>query len=256
MYINVHKNGVKKMGTESLLNYHSFIEELDENEALDLIIDNQYGSYKALKNAMPQIILSINQIYNRLKKNSSGRIIYVGSGSSGRIGVQDGVELFPTFGWEKDRLDFVIAGGTKALTDSVEGAEDNKIEAKSQVEIKNITNNDVIIGIAASGMTPFTVAFIDEARLRGALTIGISNNLNTLIQKASDISITLDTGAEVISGSTRLKAGTAQKICLNAISTLLMIKFQKVKNGQMIYMKDSNNKLILRRKRINSLLNK
>jgi len=244
------------MGTESLLNHHSFIEQLDENDALDLIIDNQYGSYKALKNAMPQIIFSVNQIYNRLKKSSTGRIVYVGSGSSGRIGVQDGVELFPTFGWEKHRLDFVIAGGKKALTDSVEGAEDNKNEGKNQVEVKNITNNDIIIGIAASGMTPFTVAFIEEARAKGALTIGVSNNLNTLIQKVSDICITLDTGAEVISGSTRLKAGTAQKICLNAISTLLMIKFQKVKNGQMIYMNDSNKKLILRRKRINSLLNK
>ena len=243
------------MGTESNLNKNNYIDKLKDKEALELIINNQYESFKALKKAIPDIITSVNEIYKRLKKSSSGRIVYVGAGSSGRIGDQDGVELYPTFGWDKNRLDYVIAGGEKALINSVEGAEDNEIDGKNQVSQKKITAEDVIIGIAASGSTPFTISFIKEARKRGALTIGISNNVNTSIQKFSEIGITLDTGAEVISGSTRLKAGTSQKICLNAISTMLMIKFKKVKNGQMVFMKDSNKKLKLRRKRINILLN-
>jgi len=242
------------MGTESDLNKNNYIDKLKEKEALELIINNQYESFKALKMAVPDIIISVNEIYKRLNKSSSGRIVYVGAGSSGRIGVQDGVELYPTFGWDKNRLDYVIAGGEKALINSVEGAEDNEIDGKNQVLAKKITAKDVVIGITASGSTPFTVSFINEARKRGALTVGISNNLDTSIQKVSEIGIMLDTGAEVISGSTRLKAGTSQKICLNAISTMLMIKFERVKNGQMIFMKDSNKKLRLRRKKIDSLL--
>lgn len=242
------------MGTESNLNDYKFIEEMSDCEALNLMIDNQYNSYNAVKLSIPQILQSVNKIYERLKKGSNGRIIYVGAGSSGRIGVQDGVELYPTFGWDKSKLDYVIAGGKEALIDSIEGAEDNKTDAKHQVNNKKISSQDIVIGLTASGSTPFTVTFIKEAKIKGALTIGISNNLDSLIEKEAECSIVLNTGAEVISGSTRLKAGTAQKVCLNTISTLLMIKFKKVKNSQMIFMKDSNEKLKLRRKRINALL--
>lgn len=242
------------MGTESNLNNNQFIEDLNDDDALELMINNQYNSYNAVKTSLSQILQSVNKIYQRLKESSNGRIVYVGAGSSGRIGVQDGVELFPTFGWEKKRLDYVIAGGKRALIDSIEGAEDNKDEAKNQVSIKKISAKDIIIGLTASGSTPFTVSFIKEAKTKGALTIGISNNLDSLIEREADFSIILNTGAEVITGSTRLKAGTAQKICLNAISTLLMIKFNKVKKSQMIFMNDSNQKLKLRRKRINTLL--
>ena len=244
------------MGTESILDQNKFIEELSDFDALELMIENQYNSYNAVKASLSQILRSVNEIHKRLEESVSGRLIYVGAGSSGRIGVQDGVELFPTFGWEKKRLDYVIAGGKNALIESIEGAEDNTNEAKNQVHLKKIAYKDVVIGLTASGATPFTISFVKEAKLKGALTIGISNNINSLIEKEVDYAIILDTGAEVISGSTRLKAGTAQKICLNTISTLLMIKFKKVKNGQMIFMKDSNNKLKLRRKRIKSLLKK
>ena len=164
---------------------------------------------------------------------------------------QDGTELFPTFNWPKERLDFIIAGGINALLNAIENAEDDIHSAEKNVEDKLICHEDVVIGVAASGNTPFTCRVLEKAKNQGALTIAISNNHNGKILKYGDHKIILDTKAEVIAGSTRLKAGTAQKICLNVISSMVMVKMGRVKNGMMNEMIPQMKSLDLEKKLIN-----
>ena len=241
--------------TELKSNNHKNIDEMDDFSRFDLIINSNNEAIKSVEQAKEQIQEVINQIFKHLNNNKIGRIIYCGAGTSARIGVQDGSELYPTFGWPYNRLDFIIAGGNTALLRAAEEAEDNINEALSKVKDMNINHSDVVIGLAASGNTPFTCGVLEAARSRGALTIGISNNKNGLLNKISESLILLNTGPEVVTGSTRLKAGTAQKICLNIISTGLMIKMGKVKNGMMNFLVPTNKKLKKRQARINKLLN-
>ena len=166
--------------------------------------------------------------------------------------MQDGVELFPTFNWPKKRLDFIIAGGSQALLSAVENSEDNTISAESIVIQKAICKEDVIIGLAASGNTPFTCRVLEKAKSNKALTLAISNNPKGKMLNYCDLKIILNTKEEVIAGSTRLKAGTAQKICLNIISSMVMVKMGRVKNGVMSEMVPTNEKLRLRKQLINS----
>ena len=187
-----------------------------------------------------------------MSSSQIGRLIYVGAGTSGRIGVQDGVELFPTFNWPRERVNFIIAGGDKAILEAVENAEDSINEAIQSVKNKKINSKDVLICLAASGNTPFTCKVIEEAFNKGALTIAISNNPEGNILKFGKVKIILDTKEEVIAGSTRLKAGTAQKICLNIISSMVMTKLGRVKNGLMNNMVPTNEKLRKRKIFINS----
>jgi N-acetylmuramic acid 6-phosphate etherase len=175
-----------------------------------------------------------------------GRLVYVGAGTSGRMGVQDGAELVPTFGWPDDRLLLLIAGGKDALLQSVEGAEDEVEHAVALVTRHEINADDVLIAVAASGTTPFTVTCLREARKRGALTIGIANNRDTPILHESHHAILLSTGSEPIAGSTRMKAGTAQKIALNLLSCLLMILLGRVYQGLMVDVRALNEKLVRR----------
>ena len=175
--------------------------------------------------------------------HNEGRLIYAGAGTSGRIGVQDGVELFPTFNWPKNRLDYIIAGGSRAIVNAIENAEDDEITANNAVIEKLISSKDVVIGLAASGNTPFTCKVMEKAKIIKALTISISNNPKGKILEFGKIKIVLDTKEEVIAGSTRLKAGTAQKICLNIISSMVMMKMGNVKNGFMNNMIPTNEKL-------------
>ena len=179
-------------------------------------------------------------------------MIYAGAGTSGRIGVQDGVELLPTFGWPKKRLDFIIAGGNIAILKSIENAEDDVSQATDTILKKSVSSEDVVIALAASGNTPvFTCKVLEEASKKGALTVGISNNPNGNLLKFANSKIILDTKEEIIAGSTRLKAGTAQKICLNIISSMVMTKMGRVKNGIMSHMIPVNEKLRQRKSRIN-----
>ena len=208
-----------------------------------------------VKNVNQCIENAIIQIHKHLVKNEKGRLIYVGAGTSGRIGVQDGVELYPTFNWPLERFDYIIAGGTKAITTAVENAEDDIDNAIYEVKRKLISSQDVVIGLAASGNTPFTCKVLEEALHRKALTIAISNNPNGKILDFSLIKIILDTKQEVVAGSTRLKAGTAQKICLNTISTLVMTKMGRVKNGYMNNLVATNQKLRERKKLLKKRLN-
>ena len=236
--------------TELLYKKSKPIDHLSVAKGIALMVKEQKDAATAVKNVTVSLELAVNQIYERLKLHDEGRLIYAGAGTSGRIGVQDGVELLPTFNWPDSRLDYIIAGGNKAILKAVENAEDDVLAAKDAISKKFINSNDVVIGLAASGNTPFTCKVLEEADKKGALTIAISNNPNGDILKFGHNKIILDTQEEVISGSTRLKAGTAQKICLNIISSMVMIKMGRVKNGIMSHMVATNKKLRNRKLRI------
>ncbi len=229
--------------TEHLYKKSMPIDHLDVIDGILLMVNEQKKAAHEVKKASKLIKIAIDKIYEHLMSSKTSRLIYVGAGTSGRIGVQDGVELFPTFNWPRERVDFIIAGGIKAILKAVENAEDSIFSALKSVKKKSINSEDVVICLAASGNTPFTCKVIEEAYKKDALTIAISNNPKGKILKFGKINIILDTQEEVIAGSTRLKAGTAQKICLNIISSMVMVKMGKVKNGFMINLVPTNNKL-------------
>ena len=219
----------KKITTETIPEPQDHIDTLENSEALYVMLNNHSEAFNAVKNAMKSIELSVSKVVQILLNNNNSKLIYVGAGTSGRIAVQDGVELYPTFGWPTKRVKFIIAGGKRALTKSIEGAEDLKNTNVKEIVKNSIKPSDIVIGLAASGSTKFTVDIIKYANEIGALTIGISNNINSVLEHNSKIPIVLNTGAEIVAGSTRLKAGTAQKICLNLLSTLVMTRLGNVK---------------------------
>lgn len=237
--------------TELLYRKSKSIDQLDIMDGIHLIVDEQKKAAVEVKKASKTICSAIEKIVNQLTLNKESRLIYVGAGTSGRIGIQDGVELFPTFNWPKDRVNFIIAGGMSAILNAVENAEDDINSAIKNVSTMSINSHDVVIGLAASGNTPFTCKVLEEANIKNALTIAISNNPKGKILKYGKVKIILDTSEEVIAGSTRLKAGTAQKICLNIISSMVMTKMGRVKNGLMSNMVPTNEKLRKRQVSIN-----
>jgi len=230
------------------------LDSLSVSDGILLMVNEQKKAAIEVRKAWKSIEFAINQIYERLIISANGRLVYTGAGTSGRVGLQDGVELFPTFNWPKSRLDFIIAGGTRALLNAVENAEDDVLEATKNTSEKCINSDDVVIGLAASGNTPFTCKVLEESSKKGALTIAISNNPKGEILNFGQCQIILNTREEVISGSTRLKAGTAQKICLNIISSMVMAKMGRIKNGIMSHMVPTNAKLRERKLRINTEL--
>lgn len=236
--------------TELLLKKSLPIDYLSIKEAIVLMVQEQKKASEEVMKSIKTIEVGVSRIVEHLKCFKEGRLIYVGAGTSGRIGLQDAVELFPTFNWPKDRTDFIIAGGSNALFNSVENAEDDIISAKKIVKEKFINSKDVVIGLAASGNTPYTCKVLEEAMLRNALTIAISNNPRGKLLEFGSIKIVLNTKEEVIAGSTRLKAGTAQKICLNIISSIVMTNLGFVKNGKMINLVPTNKKLRDRKSRM------
>ena len=243
------------MDTENQPPKHLWIDKLSQDKATKLMLENQSEAVLAVKKSLPDINKVINKIFKCLKTNHKSRLIYAGAGTSARIAVQDAVELYPTFGWPKKRIAFMVAGGKKAILSSVEGAEDNTMYACRVGEELKVSQSDILIALAASGNTPFTSECIRYCKAKKAVTIAISNNKNGNILKLADYSILLDTGYEMIAGSTRLKAATAQKICLNIISSMLMTKLGFVKNGLMTNFIPSNKKLISRKTKVIKLLN-
>ena len=232
------------------------IDKVSSEIAIKMMIESHQEAINCVRAEVKKIEFIVDLIYNKLKSSKTGRMIYCGAGTSGRIGVQDGVELFPTFGWPKNRSCFIMAGGNKALLQSVENAEDDKDEAIKKVKQINVSKFDVVICLAASGNTKFTKAIIEEAKKKEALTIAIINNKKGVINNLADSTLMLDTGNEVVLGSTRLKAGTSQKVSLNIISTMLMTRMGSVKEGEMIHMIPTNEKLRKRKKRIAKKLKK
>ncbi len=210
-------------------------------DAVEAMLEGQMSAIASIKCQISQIARASEAAAARLMQG--GRLIYVGAGTSGRIAVQDGIELGPTYGWPANRLGFAIAGGPGALAESAEGAEDDTDDAHRQLAALCLTPTDVVIGVAASGRTPFTVAAVKMARTLGALTIAVANNAGTELPNAAEHALLAETGSELIAGSTRMKAGTAQKAILNLLSTTTMIRCGRVYRGLMVNMVISNDKL-------------
>ena len=245
-----------KQSTEARLDADKWLDRLTIKDALAVMLDNQAEAISALKAALPQIEKAIEAGHQSLSASDRGRLIYAGAGTSARIAVQDGSELLPTFNWPSSRVAYLIAGGPEALLRPVEGAEDSPAAAKEAVAALNITKGDILIGVAASGTTPYSIAALKAGKAAGALTIGIANNAQSPLVAKADYGITLLTGAESVAGSTRMKAGTAQKICLNLISTLVMVRLGRVKQGVMASMRPTNAKLRQRQEQIDAILNR
>jgi N-acetylmuramic acid 6-phosphate etherase len=232
------------MDTERISPRYSGLDLWEPGEILDSMIEAQFTAVAAARAARPALERAARAMEARVRYR--GRLIYAGAGTSGRLAVQDGAELMPTFSWPADRLVLLMAGGKEALLQSVEGAEDEVGLAERLVRQHVVDGKDVLIAVAASGTTPFTLACLREAKRRGALTVGIANNRGTPLLEEADHPIWLDTGPEPIAGSTRMKAGTAQKIALSLLSSLLMILLGRVYDGLMVDVQAVNQKLIRR----------
>ena len=233
--------------TESDSN-HNDLELKSTKEIVEIINNEDYTVAKAVNKILPDLTILIDKIY--LRVSNGGRLFYVGAGTSGRLGILDASECPPTFGVSDELVNGIIAGGDKAIRKSQEFAEDDTKQGWIDLLSYNININDCVIGIAASGTTPYVVGAIKSCSEKGILTGCITSNLNTPLAKVSNHPIEVVVGPEVITGSSRMKAGTAQKLILNTISTTLMIKLGKIKGNKMIDMQLSNNKLIDRAERI------
>jgi len=236
------------METERHSPRYSAIEALSPGDILEAMIEGQFAAVAAVRAARPALEEAALAMEPRLR--DGGRLGYAGAGTSGRLAIQDGAERTPTFSWPQERLLLLIAGGREALIQSVEGAEDDSDEAIRLVRRYAMEARDVLIAVAASGTTPFTLACLREAKQRSALTVAIANNRDTPLLVEAEHAIWLDTGPEPIAGSTRMKAGTAQRIALNLLSSLVMIRLGRVYRGLMVDLKAVNKKLLRRSEKI------
>ena len=227
--------------TEAVDPRYAELDAWPTGDVLAAMFEGQLAAVEAVQAALPALARAVDHAAQALRE--SGRLVYVGAGTSGRIGVQDGAELVPTFNWPSERLLFLIAGGETALMRSIEGAEDDEADAVRAIAGARIGPHDVVIGIAASGTTPYTVAAFRAAREAGAVTIGVANNAGSPLLATAAHQILVETGSEMIAGSTRMKAGTAQKVVLNLLSTALMVKLGRVYRGMMVQMRATNAKL-------------
>jgi N-acetylmuramic acid 6-phosphate etherase len=236
------------MGTETFSERYRGLDGWASGEILQALLEGQLSAVAAVRPALPLLAAAGEAAALRLA--AGGRLAYAGAGSSGRLAVQDGVEMTPTYDWPRERLAWLLAGGEAAMAGSIEGAEDDGGAAEAAVAAAGIGVRDVLIAVAASGRTVYTVAATRRARREGALTIGIANNPATPLLEAADHPILLDTGPEVVAGSTRMNAGTAQKVALNLLSTLVMVRLGRVHDGLMVDMRASNAKLEQRSRRM------
>jgi len=232
------------LNTETPSVHHQDLDLYDSVRLMEVFIDDQRSAVEAVRAAGPALAAAVDAALPRIL--AGGRLLYAGAGTSGRLGVLDSVELVPTFSWPRERAVAVLAGGEGAMFVAVEGAEDDEPQGRRDLEALAPTPDDVVIGIAASGHTPYVLGALAAGRAAGALTVALANNPGAAVLAAADHPILLDTGAEVISGSTRLKAGTAQKIALNSFSSALMVKLHKVYGNLMVDMKATNAKLVRR----------
>ena len=232
---------INDMATEEVAPRFADLDGWSLSSAMDAMWEGQLAAVAAIGHALPAITAATETAKAAL--GDRGRIVYVGAGTSGRVAVQDGAELMPTFAWPNERVHFIVAGGDSAFVTSVEGAEDDIDNAVRQVNAARLTPHDVMIAVAASGTTPFTVAALQQAGSCGAVTIGVANNPGTALLESARFPILVETGPELIAGSTRMKAGTAQKVVLNLISSGIMLRFGRVYRGMMVNMQPTNAKL-------------
>ena len=230
-----------KLNTETIDPRYSQIDFLSTSELLKLINENDQGVSVAVAKVLPQIEQTILEITKRMSQG--GRLIYVGAGTSGRLGVLDASECIPTFSIPEGMVIGLIAGGDAALRKGIEGAEDVKETSVQELKNLKLSNLDTVVGIAASGRTPYAIGAMEYAQSIGALSIALTCNPNSEMSKYADVAIEVDTGPEVLAGSTRMKAGTAQKLVLNMISTVTMINLGKTFGNLMVDLQVSNIKL-------------
>jgi len=229
--------------TESSSNYND-LEKMSVRELLEGIHNEDNKVLPAIKRVIPQIEKLVTEIIPRVKKG--GRLFYIGAGTSGRLGILDASEIPPTFGVDYGLVIGLIAGGDKAIRKAVESAEDDEKLSWEILKEYNINETDTVVGIAASGTTPYVIGAVKNARENGILTACITSNPNTELAKNVDIPIEAIVGPEFVTGSTRMKSGTAQKLILNMITTTLMIQLGRVKGNKMVNMQLTNEKLVNR----------
>lgn len=234
--------------TEQISPRYVDLDSWSSAEMIEAMYEGQLAATAAVRTALPAIAAAVEDAVPALRRG--GRLVYVGAGTSGRIGVQDGSELPPTYDWPSDRLVFLMAGGLSALVQAVEDAEDKEDVGAQSIADALIGADDVVIAIAASGTTPFTIGALRAAGGAGAVTIAVANNPGAPLFDVARHAILADTGKEVIAGSTRMQAGTAQKIVLNLLSTAIMVRLGRVYRGMMVSMRARNAKLRKRAERI------
>lgn len=237
-----------KLTTERRNERTMHLDELSSLEILTIMNEEDAKVPLAIKEELPTINTVVEEIIKSF--NKGGRLIYIGAGTSGRLGILDAAECVPTFGTDPEMVQGIIAGGNSAMTVAVEGAEDSKELAIEDLKNIKLNENDTVIGIAASGRTPYVIGGLEYAKSVNATTATIACNKNAEISNYAEFPIEVDAGAEVLTGSTRLKAGTTQKLILNMLSTVSMIGIGKVYNNLMVDVKATNEKLVERSKRI------
>jgi N-acetylmuramic acid 6-phosphate etherase len=237
-----------EMLTEQIDDRYAAIDTASVAELAMMMNDADGGVPAAVRRAFPQIVPAIEAITERLA--AGGRLLYIGAGSAGRMGVLDASECPPTFSTPPDLVQAVIAGGSDALLVAVEGAEDDDAAGRAAVAARDVSAADAVVGIAASGRTPYVLAAVRAARERGALTVGLSCNRDTPLSAEAQYPIEVLVGPEVLAGSTRLKAGTAQKLVLNMMTTIAMVRLGKTYGNLMVDLRVTNTKLLDRALRI------
>jgi N-acetylmuramic acid 6-phosphate etherase len=242
--MELKNNKETKMSVTETSSLYDNLESMSVRELLDNINQEDAKVHVAVKQAIPQIQQLVDRIVSRMKKG--GRLFYIGAGTSGRLAVLDASEVPPTFGVPDNIVIGLIAGGDGALRKAVEAAEDHPTKAWDDLMKFNINNNDTLIGIAASGTTPYVIGGLKIAREHGVLTGCVTCNPNSKMAETAEFPIEAIVGPEFVTGSTRLKAGTAQKMILNMITTSIMIKLGRVKGNKMVNMQLTNKKLIER----------
>ncbi|MED3915531.1 N-acetylmuramic acid 6-phosphate etherase [Priestia megaterium] len=224
------------------------IDELSSLEIVKKINEEDHQVPQAINKVLPVIALLVDEIVSAFKQG--GRLIYIGAGTSGRLGVLDASECVPTFGTPAEQVIGIIAGGDKALRHALEGAEDNKKQAIEDLKAINLSNKDILVGIAASGRTPYTLSALAYANSLGAVTGCVVNSPQSPMEQEAKYAIVAESGPEVVTGSTRMKAGTAQKLVLNMLTTASMIQIGKVYSNLMVDVQPTNDKLVQRAKNI------
>lgn len=240
-----------KLHTEDASNLYQELDSKPVSEIVRVMNEADKTVADAVERASGDIVRAVELVVSKMQ--TGGRLFYVGAGTSGRLGVLDAAECPPTFNTPPDLVQGVLAGGNQAMFQAVEQAEDAYEQGKQELRSRAVSGSDVVVGITASGRTPFVIGALDYARSVGAATISLACNPDSAVSSHADVAIEVDTGAEVLAGSTRLKAGTAQKMVLNTMSTATMISLGKVYRNLLVDLKATNYKLVERSKRIHML---
>jgi len=244
----VESLNLKNLTTESRNETTINIDKVSTLEMVKIMNDEDKKVANAVENELPKIAEAIDKVSERIHRG--GRLIYIGAGTSGRLGILDASECPPTYGVSEELVQGIIAGGQEAIFRAKEGAEDSRELAVEDLKAKSLNENDTVVGLAASGRTPYVIGGLEYANEVGALTVAVTCNAGSEVSKAAKISIAPVVGAEVVTGSTRLKSGTAQKLVLNMLSTGVMIKLGKVYGNLMVDVRATNAKLVERAKKI------